>query len=474
MTESDARLLLLTRAFEDPPAAPWTEADAASASAETLRLEGESAPWPRLLLRRAALVRTALAERRALPEGDERDGASAGAWAAAAVLLAFVLGLAGTAVGPGRHINLLAPPLLGLLAWNLAVYLGLLLSAALPCGRGAGPLRRWLASLAAWVGPLARRLRRPDSSPAREPLRRFATDWLQAGAALRTARLGAGLHAAAAALACGAIASLYLRGLVFEYRAAWESTFLSVDAVHALLSWVLGPAARLSGIALPDVAELAGLRASLGGGENAARWIHLQALTLVLAVVLPRCLLAAAAAWRAARLVRDFPLSLDSPYFQRLRQALSGEVNPVQVLPYSYELPAALQAGLQRCLGPGAAVQLLPGVPLGGEDDLPRRLAAAPGASPTVRRVALFALTATPERENHGAFVRALMRAQANGGELQVLVDESGFRQRFGADERRLAQRRTAWREMLQEQGQSPLFVDLSTPAADVGGRSAA
>jgi hypothetical protein len=80
--------------------------------------------------------------------------------------------------------------------------------------------------------------------------------------------------------------------------------------------------------------------------------------------------------------------------------------------------------------------------------------------------VALFALTATPERENHGAFVQALAARAPVGQRLVVLVDESGFRARFGGADgaTRREQRRAAWRQMLGELGQAPVFVDLAAP----------
>ena len=98
---------------------------------------------------------------------------------------------------------------------------------------------------------------------------RFGLDWLERSAPLVAARAGRVLHLAAAMLALGAIAGLFVRGLAFEYRAGWESTFLGAPAVHAILSFVLGPAARLTGIALPGVTELEALR--WGGGTRRER-----------------------------------------------------------------------------------------------------------------------------------------------------------------------------------------------------------
>ena len=258
------------------------------------------------------------------------------------------------------------------------------------------------------------------------------------------------LHAGAALLTLGVVSSMYLRGLVFDYRAGWDSTFLGAGEVHALLGAVLGPASAVSGIALPDVPALARLRWADGGGEGAARWIHLYALTLAGAIVVPRLLLALWSALRARQAARHLALPLDEPYFVRLQRALQTAPQPVTVLPYSYRLGAPQQAGLAaaltEALGPRVQPQLAEPLPLGAEDKFPQGLPAE--LADTV--VALFALTATPEREVHGVFLRALARLLPARCTLHVVVDESGFRQRFAATAdgaRRLAQRREAWQQ---------------------------
>ena len=50
------------------------------------------------------------------------------------------------------------------------------------------------------------------------------------------------MHALAAALALGLIGGMYLRGLVFDVRAGWQSTFLDAGSVHAFLATALAPA----------------------------------------------------------------------------------------------------------------------------------------------------------------------------------------------------------------------------------------
>jgi hypothetical protein len=331
--------------------------------------------------------------------------------------------------------------LLALLAWNVAIYLLL----ALRVMPRPPPARL--------VMPLV-----PRSDAASPALARFAADWARLRQPFVAARLASVLHAAAAALALGALASLYLRGLVFEYRAGWDSTFLGPEAVHRLLSIVLGPASWLSGIELPGAAGIAALRFSAGPGENAAPWIHVYALSVGLVVVLPRALLAAAAWWRACAARRDVALPLDAPYYQRLLQKRRGEPTAVQVVPYSYALQhdalPALQAVLEDQLGARVTLQLADTVAQGHEDEFGE-------LSPADATVALFALTATPEHESHGAFIDALAARCPAAARLIVLIDESAFRRRFG-DDARLVQRRSAWQRLLQERGQTALFADLA------------
>lgn len=473
MTEFEARQVLLLRAVEqvavDPPDdVVWSAADAAWASAQARRELGEYADGEVFLAQRARLGLGRLAARdRRWRDALLQAAPSRAKWVLGLLILALLAGLLADVLGPASHLNLLAPPRLALLLWNVLVYAGLLvvwLSRARSDARApAWPLR--LAD--AWQRWAGRRARPGWAAAVRT---QFLADWWLASRGLQQQRATAALHAAAAVLALGLVLSMYLHGLVFDYRAGWDSTFLDAAQVHALLSFVLGPALALSGLELPSVPALAALRWADGGaGEGAARWIHWYALTLGAVVVLPRLLLAAwalAAAWRAARCIT---LPLDDPYFRRLvREGAPVLPRPANVLPYSYRLGAAQRAGLATVLsnliGPGAQPLLAEPLPLGVEDDLAERLPAAP----TDIVVALMALTATPERETHGAFLRALAAALPARCTLHVLVDESGFRLQFGASADgplRLQQRHQAWRQLLQDMGlPAPHFADLAAP----------
>ncbi|MCM5569593.1 DUF2868 domain-containing protein [Burkholderiaceae bacterium FT117] len=463
MNESDARAALLVRAWETAPAGslPWSDDDRAWASRTAAQAEGEQAPVDVFVARRARVALQRIAERE--PAAGRLARALAWrpwtAWAAAAAALA--LGVAADAAGASQRINLLAPPLLALLLWNLAVYLAIA-ARALGAGAGAGPIARVFARAAR--SGLARLRPRPGAGDASEALARFARDWTAASAALNAARVARALHVAAIAFACGALTGLYLRGLAFEYRAGWESTFLEAGSVAAILGLVLGPASALTGIALPDAAALQAMRFP-GPGVVAAPWIHLYAVTTGLVVVLPRLALALRSAVVERRLAADFPIPLDEPYFAALTRSLRGQPTRVLVQPYNLQpsdaARRALQALATRLFGPAARLQMLAPVPYGDEDATGDRL---PEGEPPAAAIALLSITATPETETHGRFLAGMAGALAPAVPLIALVDESAFIARFGQDDaatRRLAERRQAWTRMMASGGHALAFVDL-------------
>ena len=219
------------------------------------------------------------------------------------------------------------------------------------------------------------------------------------------------LHAGALMFATGALASLYLHGLVLEYRAGWESTFLVAPQVETLTHGLWGLASLLSGIALPDAAGLEAMRFPQHPGRHAAPWIHLQTLTVVLVVIIPRLLLALWHREQVRKLRTHFPLPLDDTYFRDLLRNQRGESATVWAQPYSYTLSDAARAGLTPLLTPvlGSQIRLRlqPSLALGDEDDLPQPLPHIDGAQ---LAVAIFSASATPEAENHATFLATLAR----------------------------------------------------------------
>ncbi len=310
MNELEARQVVLLQAHEGEGGRHWSDEDRLWATRQAAAVVGDDASPERFVVARAAIAMQRLLPR----DGAARRWLERRAWHPAWVWLGAVLGLvAGLAVdrlGPPEHVNLLAPAVWAVVAWNVFVYAASLL----PTG-GVG------SSIGPWF---ARRGQRADLGASEL--------WVRHAAPLSKRRAALVLHTAACALALGLIAGLYLRGLVLDYRAGWQSTFLDVQQVQSLLGWLLAPASAITGIAVPDVAPL-----RVGPGApaqaTAAPWIHLYATTLALWVVLPRLLLAVWAAWRAAALSRHFPLPLDTPYFIALHPLMRpGQPRAVRLL----------------------------------------------------------------------------------------------------------------------------------------------
>ena len=487
MNEACAREVLLLQAFETAvPASPsWSDDDRAWATRVTLH--DQSVGGDNFIVRRAHHAMQRLAPREPALTKWLARGLWSGRWVVAAILFGVVAGAVVDSIGSSQRINLLAPPVWAVVAWNLVVYMLLIMEGATGLARPAigapvGGRRRAVQRMLRGIGSLRPP---PAAGGSAAAWRSFAALWMRHGAPLALSRGAVVLHAAAAALALGLLAGMYARGLVLDYRAAWESTFLSAEVVHAVLNPLLAPAASLSGIVLPDVAGFEALRVahgSIGGvggaGGSAAPWIHLYALTLLLAVVLPRSVLALWSALRAWRLARAFPLPLDGAYFAALAREQRGDVARVEVIPYAQTpepqavlgLRALLAASLTSGRDAGLQVQVRPTLAFGAEDDA---AAWADVPASTTVAMALFDMSATPEAENQGAFVRQLAQRAPAGTATVVLVDEASFVRRFGGDAVRIEQRRDAWRRLLEPIGSVPVFADLQGTAPSIAAQRA-
>jgi hypothetical protein len=413
-------------------------------------------------------TRTRLGWAHLLPTGDP-GSAPARAWLdrssaigspiLVAMALAFLLGAGVDRLAGAPYLRLVEPAIWVLILFNLGAYLLLAAGAfGLPASRAGA-----IGGLA--QRPLGRLTARASAPPTKafsriatpETLAGFAREWGEASASLDAARIRAVLHASAAALAAGVIAGLYARGLTTDYAVGWESTFLDADAMHAWVHVLLGPAAMLSGLPLPDRDTVAAWRVLPGGaptgGGAAAVLIHLHALSLVLAVVLPRAALAALAWRRALRLRRDFPLP------ERLRTPVAAPPPPsthlgrlVLITHGAFESARAdsLLAALPHA-GDAGSLQVM----AGDEES-----AALPTEADTV--LLLSAMTATPEAEAHGRLL-ARLRLALPTARLVLVVDSEPFERRFGAWPARVAERRAAWQSFAGEAGVALATLDLAS-----------
>ncbi|MBC7482673.1 MAG: hypothetical protein H7337_12415, partial [Rhizobacter sp.] len=160
-----------------------------------------------------------------------------------------------------------------------------------------------------------------------------------------------------------------------------------------------------------------------------------------------------------------------------LARQQQGDVAQVMVVPYAATpgaqaalgLRAVLATVLAPVLGDGLQAQIMPTVAFGAEDDTAARVPLPAGSTLVV---ALFDLAATPETENQGRFVQQLAARAPAGASAVLMVDEAAFRQRFGGDSKRLAERREAWRAFAETQGTLPVFADLAAPDLVAGSKA--
>ena len=485
LPEAEAQAVCLVRAVEeaDRQGSLLPHAERRRATAAARGETGGTAGAPETWLGGRALALTArLGERISFLAPFLRATRLATGLTLPLLVVAFALGLGTNALGPSRRIQVLAVPLLGLIAWNLLVLALLAVRHLLPWGSLKPALPGRLTQLLRRISERAIGRRLPPESAGeagevgevgegklvRKAFQDFLEQWFPAAAPLAAARLTRLLHAAAAMLVTGAVAGMYVRGLVFEYRVTWESTFLTAGAVDSLLEAILRPAARLLGTEVPSVAEIP----SSGVGPLAGPWIHLWAVTAGLFVVLPRLALAAWEGRRAAVLRGGLALRVPEAYLRRLVAAAATSEQRIDVVPYSYRPAAAAFAALKSLLfdafGPRAEIRLLPTVAYGtapGDPD--------PGAGRC--RIALFSLAQTPEAEVHGELLSSWCRELADGQVLAAVVDGSVYRRRLAgagavagsAAERRLDERRRSWDRVVREAGLEAVHVDLEPPLPD-------
>ena len=200
----------------------WTDADRAWASRAAAEVVGERGTPQDFLAQRAQLALGRAGERfKALPRAVR--SLRWRPWVGTLIVLAaFVAGVAIDRIGGAQRINVLAPPVLAVLVWNLAVYGLLLVGFVVRYGdvQPSGLLRRAVAAVAGGL------MKPQGGGELGAVMARFAGDWTRISAPLYGARAARLLHLGAAALAAGLLAGLYLRGIALEYRASWESTFL--------------------------------------------------------------------------------------------------------------------------------------------------------------------------------------------------------------------------------------------------------
>ncbi|MDE2605065.1 MAG: DUF3482 domain-containing protein [Burkholderiales bacterium] len=347
LDQADARRLVLVRAIEeaDPQGRLLGEAERERIERDALdasRRSGAGVDFADYLGQRARRVLATVELRNPRLANLQATEPWRGWLMTALPLAACVLGAAIDRIDNPHQVNMLSPPLLGVLAWNVVVYLLLLVSVLRP-RRAPDPaappgLRHWLTGR----GWRSGRLRA-------DVLARFHQQWLKTAGAQEWLWWERLLHLCAAGWALGLALSIVLGGIVREYRVGWESTLLDVRQVHALLSALFAPVVALLPFEPFTVADLQ--RLAFGSGApvdvgEARRWVWMYVALLGVVVVVPRLLLAAGAAWGERRRRRAVRIDLRDPYYARLL----ASVSPARVMLAVLASEGGGGAALQRML----------------------------------------------------------------------------------------------------------------------------
>lgn len=469
MIEQVARDVVLVRAIETTDTKREILSDddrmyASRSAKELAQWQASDSKTPvtaeHFLQQRSEQILKRLAERTPAFSAFARQRGGMKGLAIALPLIALLLGAGLDRIGDPHRVDLLSAPLLGIIGWNMLVYVLLIVWMVVPSA-GAG----WRSVMRHRLSGGAARLPRKLPHALAAALAEFALQWTRVSAGLNQARISRLLHLAAAMFAAGAMLSLYARGFLSEYRAGWESTFLSAGQVQAILSKLFAPALAvfpLQGFSVADIDALHFSRpqSPVGG----ARWVHLYGATLFLLVVVPRLALAGFAHWKARRLRSSFPIDLGEPYFRKLGDAM-GSAGPavLRVLPYSFTLDEARDRGLAQVaatlLGEHSSVMLRPTSAYGDDPQDVLRDVGIDDPAVTCTAV-LFNLAATPEKENHGEFLDHLVRMSKRG--VAVLIDESSLLER--SDQARVAERIALWNQFCGFHRAPATIVNLLNP----------
>lgn len=262
-------------------------------------------------------------------------------WTFPVCFAAFLLGLATNLLGPAQQIHVIRNPIFVLIAWNLLVFLALFVlflrrkiktqqvTNVVPAANTVESLRSSLRNHQSKVPWVVKYLLPGvwhffhrmifavhEQKNLAQIIRRFSHHWLSVAGALVVSRWRRLLHLGSVFIATGAVAGMYFRGLFQGYRVMWDSTFIvDQESVATFIRVLFGPSlwiSNLVGLGLAN--EISVSRLLTPGGDEADGWIHLFAISVFVAVVLPRLALAAWQSSRLARLSDNIALPLDHYY----------------------------------------------------------------------------------------------------------------------------------------------------------------
>lgn len=374
-------------------------------------------------------------------------------------LAALLIGaLADQWTSNGRLINLLAFPFLGLLLWNTAVYILLLISFISKRFRSAHRanwLREAVSRVVCLLGATRLSLsRRTASAPAVSKSR------LVKEASARqhelSALAAASLHLAAGMLAVGLVASILVRGIGTAYAVGWESTWFadSPDAVAAILSALYGwlplpPSLDLSSAAVKALQLSADGSAAAASSAAASAWLARLIEALLVFIALPRLLLCLASLIHLRQAAKHWDIAFPAELLERLRRS-SSSVRWLLLAQKAEFSPALATLATQALNCDAESLQ--------HEDfSLWHADAGLPTIAPDCRVALWQRIDETPEDDVHGQALIQLRKASASP--ILMLLDCRNASARFGSSSPRIRERLALWQDFANRCGAESLSI---------------
>ena len=454
LSATDAGDVLLAETLETSAmeTGHWTTEDMSVASRDARELAGKSAKPTDFLAIRSRLTLARL--KTLMPDQETLQPVVFHTWplVIALILSAYLGGaLTDRFATDGAKINLLSPPILLLLVWNLAVYLGLFLNLL-----GFRP--SWLNLPTTELSKAFSKLQRfslpPDSLKAR-----FFSRWIACQDAYLRTEAARAFHLASVAFVIGLLTSIGVRGIGTAYTVGWESTWLGnhPEWISVILRslYDLVPLDRLGGAAWPDLSVIADLRFDRVSPEHvlsASDWLLRLMLTLSSVILIPRLILSLIAGWKLSRLKKSVTLDVSTSYYRQiLRNPTLPDTYSVLFVDHTADplsLPEewrTLQDRLQfRSLMPvsaweGTTEEQLSGLPSAGCYDC------LIGLDPT----------GTPEEEVHGQLLETLKHfCRTHDSPLPVVfLNLTPLIRRHGQTADNVGSRRALWESFVHEHG---------------------
>ena len=466
LAAEDAQDVLLAETLEssETESGHWNANESSAASRDARELAGASAKPAVYLPIRARLVLARL--KTFVPNQEKLRNVTFNTWplVLGLVLLAYLGGaLTDRFATEGARINLLSPPVLLLLVWNLVVYLILLIGTlGLLPKVPFSPVEALVAGFSRmkWTG-----------LDKKAPKALFAARWT----ALQTTRLrteaSRAFHLASCAFAVGLLTSIAVRGIGTAYTIGWESTWFSENPewIAALLRTVYNiiPLDWFGGTPWPDTETVAGLRFDKldpSGLYSASDWLCRLMLTISAVILLPRLLLAGVSSWKLSRLKKTVTIDTTAPYYRNIFSTDKvPEKHSILIVDHAGDNASLPTEWLSLKSRLRTNTLLLVNA---WEGDISEKTASLPTAASYDCMIGLDP-TGTPEEEVHGHLIDSVKDFCCHHASSSpvVILNLAPLISRHGDDSDKVGSRRALWESFAHQHGVSAVAVNLADEA---------